>query len=79
MRDHAPAITVHLAGGYTEGMHLLPAFVELDVFLLGMALSHSHLCKPASELMEEWAHSRAVAVTSRPSTRSDRVAPASPA
>ena len=39
-------------------MHLLPAFVGLGVFLLGLALSRPYLCKPAGELEAEWANRR---------------------
>ena len=63
---YAPAIAVHLAVGYTDGMHLLPAFVGLGVFLLGLALSRSYLCKSASELAQEWADSRPAAVMPHP-------------
>lgn len=52
---YAPAIAVHLAVGYTDGMHLLPAFVGLGVFLLGLGLSRPFLCKPVGELAAEWA------------------------
>ncbi len=51
---YAPAIAVHLVVGYTDGMHLLPAFLGLGVFLLALALSRPYLCKPASELEAEW-------------------------
>lgn len=56
---YAPAIAVHIAVGYTDGMHLLPAFTGLGVFLLGLALSHPYLCKPVDELKAEWASARA--------------------
>ncbi|MDY3562874.1 hypothetical protein R5W23_004355 [Gemmata sp. JC673] len=42
---YAPAIAVHIAVGYTDGMHLLPAFAGLGVFLLGLALTRAHLCE----------------------------------
>ena len=60
---YVPAIAVHLAVGYTDGMHLLPAFVGLGVFLLGLALSRPYLCKPASELETEWASNRPARTT----------------
>ncbi len=52
---YAPAIAVHLAVGYTDGMHLLPAFLGLGVYLLALALAHPYLCRPAAELRAEWA------------------------
>ena len=52
---YIPAIAVHLAVGYTDGMHLLPAFAGLGLHLLGLALSHPYLCKSASELEAAWA------------------------
>ncbi|HEY1188090.1 MAG TPA: hypothetical protein VGE74_10560, partial [Gemmata sp.] len=52
---YAPAIAVHLTVGYTDGMHLLPAFLGLGVFLMGLALSRPYLCKPAGELEDAWA------------------------
>jgi dihydroorotate dehydrogenase len=42
---YAAAIGVHYAVGYTTPMHLMPAYVGLGIFLLGMALSHSYLCR----------------------------------
>lgn len=67
---YAPAIAVHFAVGYTDGMHLLPAFVGLGVFLLGLALSRSYLCMPAGDLEAEWARGRPVSVSSYSSTHS---------
>lgn len=52
---YLPAIAVHVVVGYTDGMHLLPAFVGLGVFLLGLALSRPYLCMPACELEAAWA------------------------
>jgi len=74
---YVPAIVVHFAVGYTDGMHLLPAFVGLGVFLLGLALSRPYLCKPVSELETEWARSRPASVTTHPLMYADRDAPAS--
>ena len=52
---YIPAIAVHLAVGYIDGMHLLPAFAGLGLHLLGMALSHPYLCMPAKKLEMAWA------------------------
>src|SRR5262249_47476353 len=41
---YAAAIGVHFAVGYTNLMHLLPAFTGLATFLLGLGLSYSYLC-----------------------------------
>jgi hypothetical protein len=41
---YAAAIGVHYAVGYTDLMHLLPAFAGLVLFLLGLGLSYSYLC-----------------------------------
>src|SRR5205085_2918307 len=41
---YAAAIGVHYAVGYTEPMHLLPAFGGLGIFGLGLGLSWSYLC-----------------------------------
>ena len=65
---YAPAIAVQLAVGYTDGTHLLPAFVELGVFLLGITLSHQYLCKSATKLEQEWSNSRPAAVMPYPPT-----------
>ena len=40
---YGAAIGVHFAVGYTEPMHLLPAFAGLGIFLLGIGLSYSFL------------------------------------
>ena len=40
---YLPAIGVHLAVGYTDGMHLLPAFLGLGTYLLSLALLKPHL------------------------------------
>lgn len=40
---YLPAIGVHLAVGYTDGMHLLPAFLGLGTMLLALALLKPHL------------------------------------
>jgi dihydroorotate dehydrogenase len=42
---YAAAIGVHYAVGYTEPMHLLPAFAGLGIFLLGLGLSYPYLCE----------------------------------
>lgn len=42
---YAPAITVHLVVGYTNPLHLAPAFSGAAFFLLGLALSRSYLCR----------------------------------
>jgi dihydroorotate dehydrogenase len=42
---YAAAIGVHYAVGYTNLMHLLPAFGGLGLFLLGLGLSYSYLCE----------------------------------
>jgi dihydroorotate dehydrogenase len=49
---YLPAIGVHYAVGYTELMHLLPAFAGLGIFLLGMALSYSFLCGAGSSVSQ---------------------------
>ena len=41
---YTAAIGVHYAVGYTNLMHLLPAFGGLGLFLLGLALSYPFLC-----------------------------------
>jgi dihydroorotate dehydrogenase len=41
---YTAAIGVHFAVGYTNVMHLLPAFTGLVAFLLGLGLSYSYLC-----------------------------------
>ena len=38
------AIGVHFAVGYTNPMHLLPAFSGFGVFVLGLTLSYPYLC-----------------------------------
>lgn len=50
---YAAAIGVHLAVGYTDLMHLTPAYGGLGVFLLGQALTRGHLCRPGATA-EEW-------------------------
>jgi dihydroorotate dehydrogenase len=42
---YAAALGIHLTVGYTSLMHLLPAFAGLVVFLLGLGLSFSYLCR----------------------------------
>jgi hypothetical protein len=42
---YTPPIAVHLAVGYSDGMHLLPAFTGLGGYLLGLALAYPHLCR----------------------------------
>lgn len=41
---YSAAIGVHYAVGYTDPMHLLPAFAGLGIFLLGLGLSWAYLC-----------------------------------
>ena len=41
---YTAAIGVHLIVGYTDVMHLLPAFGGLSMFLLALGLSRSYLC-----------------------------------
>jgi dihydroorotate dehydrogenase len=41
---YTAAIGVHFVVGYTNPMHLLPAFAGLALFLLGLGLSHEYLC-----------------------------------
>ncbi len=41
---YAAAIGVHFAVGYTDPIHLLPAFAGLGLLSLGLALSYSYLC-----------------------------------
>lgn len=41
---YAAAIGVHFAVGYTDAMHLLPAFAGLAVFCGGLALCHGFFC-----------------------------------
>lgn len=43
---YAAAIGVHYAVGYTNVVHLLPAFTGFAAFSLGMTLSYSYLCRP---------------------------------
>jgi dihydroorotate dehydrogenase len=40
---YAAAIGVHFAVGYLEPMHLLPAFLGLCLFLLGLGTSYAYL------------------------------------
>jgi hypothetical protein len=47
---YAAAIGVHYAVGYTDLMHLLPAFAGLAVFLLGLGLCYSYLCTPPGDV-----------------------------
>jgi dihydroorotate dehydrogenase len=47
---YGAAIGVHFAVGYTNLMHLLPAFAGLLLFLVGLGLSHSYLCAEGSDL-----------------------------
>ncbi len=42
---YAAAIGVHYAVGYTNVVHLLPAFAGLTIYALALALSYSYLCK----------------------------------
>jgi dihydroorotate dehydrogenase len=51
---YTPAIAVHLAVGYTNGMHLLPAFLGLGGHLLGLALAQPYLCRTVADLQAEW-------------------------
>lgn len=44
---YAAAIGVHLVVGYTDPMHLAPAFSGAALFGLGLALSYPHLCATA--------------------------------
>ncbi len=44
LTGYSAAIGVHYAVGYTDPMHLLPAFSGLGVLLLGLGLSQSYLC-----------------------------------
>jgi hypothetical protein len=41
---YAAAIGVHFVVGYTNVMHLLPAFSGLAQFLLGLCLCRAYLC-----------------------------------
>ena len=43
------AIGVHFAVGYTNPMHLLPAFSGFGIFVLGLTLSYPHLCAKDGE------------------------------
>jgi hypothetical protein len=43
------AIGVHFAVGYTNVVHLLPAFSGLALFSLGLGLSYSFLCNGGQE------------------------------
>lgn len=43
---YTAALAVHLAVGYTNVGHLLPAFAGFAFLLLGLALSYPHLCRP---------------------------------
>jgi hypothetical protein len=45
---YTAAIGVHFVVGYTNPMHLLPAFAGLALFLLGLGLSHEYLCAAAA-------------------------------
>jgi dihydroorotate dehydrogenase len=42
---YAAAIIVHFAVGYTDAMHLFPAFAGLALLLVGLALSYSYLAR----------------------------------
>jgi hypothetical protein len=44
---YTAAIGVHYAVGYTDAMHLLPAFTGLALFSAGLGLSHTYLCRAA--------------------------------
>jgi hypothetical protein len=54
---YAAAIAVHLAVGYTDPFHLLPAYGGLAVFLLGLGLSYPFLCQPGATVAD-WARFR---------------------
>jgi hypothetical protein len=56
----APAIIVHFAVGYENVWHLTPAFLGLGVFITGLALSYSYLCRPDAQLNQEWARRRTI-------------------
>jgi dihydroorotate dehydrogenase len=45
---YVAAIAVHLAVGYTDLHHLLPAYGGLLAFLLGEALAYAYLCTPGA-------------------------------
>jgi dihydroorotate dehydrogenase len=45
---YAAAIGVHLAVGYTNPMHLAPAFAGLALFLTALALSYPYLCRDST-------------------------------
>jgi hypothetical protein len=47
---YAAALGVHFAVGYTDLMHLLPAFAGLGSFLVGMGLAHGFLCAGSTGL-----------------------------
>jgi hypothetical protein len=51
---YIPAIAVHLAVGYTDGMHLLPAFLGFGGMMLALALAQPYLCRPADALKADW-------------------------
>ena len=42
---YAAAIIVHFAVGYTDAMHLFPAFAGLAILLVGLGLSYSYLAR----------------------------------
>jgi dihydroorotate dehydrogenase len=50
---YGAAIGVHLAVGYTNTMHLAPAFAGLALFSVALALSYPYLCAGASA-EREW-------------------------
>ncbi|HEY1014370.1 MAG TPA: hypothetical protein VGE07_16775, partial [Herpetosiphonaceae bacterium] len=46
----AAAISVHLAVGYTDWLHLTPAFLGLGLFAAGLVCAYPYLCfRPAAE------------------------------
>jgi dihydroorotate dehydrogenase len=47
-------IWVHLAVGYTDLGHLLPAYGGLAVLVLASALSYAYLCRPDPQQVRRW-------------------------
>ena len=51
---YTATLTVHLTVGYTNLMHLTPAFAGLGLLWLALALSYPYLCRPDAQHLADW-------------------------